>query len=67
MKNILNVSGNLFIEQDIYHTLFYYLFSTLLNIMTNQEIDNDLMTDIFEPLVSSGLITLGNTKNLLTD
>lgn len=60
MKNILNVSGaSIYRTMDILsYTFLLPIFSTLLNIMTNQEIDNDLMTDIFEPLVSSGLITL---------
>lgn len=60
VKNILNVSGaSIYRSMDILsYTFLLPIFSTLLNLMTNQEVSNDLMTDLFEPLVSSGLITL---------
>jgi len=60
VKNILNVSGaSIYKSMDILsYTFLLPIFSTLLNLMTNQEVSNDLMTDLFEPLVSSGLITL---------
>jgi len=60
VKNILNVSGaSIYRSMDILsYTFLLPIFSSLLNLITNQEVSNDLMTDLFEPLVSSGLITL---------
>ncbi len=60
VKNILNVSGaSIYRSMDVLsYTFLLPIFSTLLNLMTNQEVSNDLMIDLFEPLVSSGLITL---------
>lgn len=64
VKNILNVSGaSIYRSMDILsYTFLLPIFSSLLNLMTNQEVSNDLMTDLFEPLVSSGLITLSGAS-----
>ena len=60
VKNILRVTGSsIYRGMDILsYTFLLPIFGILLNFMTDQNLGDDILSDILEPLVSSGLITL---------
>lgn len=60
VKNILKVTGSsIYRGMDILsYTFLLPIFGILLNFMTDQNLGDDILSDILEPLVSSGLITL---------
>ena len=60
VSNILKITGSsIYRSMDILsYTFLLPIFSVLLNLITNQNVNSDTLSDIIEPLVSSGLITL---------
>lgn len=60
VSNILKITGSsIYRSMDILsYTFLLPIFSVLLNLITDQNVNSDTLNDIIEPLVSSGLITL---------